>query len=257
KVMGPNGILSNEELTLGIKVIPPFYRTWWFWTLIAFALASLLYSYYHIRRDQRHRLEKIRERIATDLHDDMGSTLSSIRIFSDVARNQLVNTQPQVVPLLEKISTNASQLSDNMQDIIWTIKQDNDKLEDLVTRIREFGLKLCDAKDIAFKVHISESFKTSKLDLEQRRNLYLIFKECLNNAIKYSNCTIIQLFITQQRRHLKMVIEDNGKGFSEEAITKGNGLNNIRKRAMEINGNATIESAPGRGTRIDILINLT
>lgn len=256
KVKGPNGIISNEELTLAITVIPPFYRTWWFWTLIALGIGALLYAYYLIRQGQRDRVEKIRERIATDLHDDMGSTLSSIRIFSDVARNQLSGTQPQVVPMLEKISNNASQLSDNMQDIIWTIKQDHDKLEDLVTRIREFGLKLCDAKDIAFKVQISDSFKTSRLNIEQKRNLYLIFKECLNNAIKYSNCTIIQLFITQQRRHLKMVIEDNGRGFSEESITKGNGLKNIRKRAQEIDGHATIESAPGKGTRIDVLVHL-
>ena len=256
KVEGPNGVISKEELSLGIKVIPPFYRTWWFWTLVAIGLGSLLYAFYRIRRQQRSRLEEIRDRIATDLHDDMGSTLSSIRIFSDVARNQLNGTQPQIVPMLEKISDNASQLSDNIQDIIWTIKQDHDKLEDLVTRIREFGLKLCDAKDINFKVHISDSFKTSRLDLEQKRNLYLIFKECLNNAIKYSNCNIIQLFITQQRKHLKMVIEDNGKGFSETSIAKGNGLNNIRKRALEINGQARIESEEGKGTRIDVLIKL-
>lgn len=256
KMMGPDGIISNEELTLGVRVIPQFYRTWWFWLLVMMGLGSLLYFYYFIRKQQRVRLEQIRNRIATDLHDDMGSTLSSIRIFSDVARSQLINTQPQIVPMLEKISNNASQLSDNMQDIIWTIKQDHDKLEDLVTRIREFGLKLCDAKDIVFKVHISDTFKTSRLDLEQRRNLYLIFKECLNNAIKYSGCTVIQLFITQQRGHLKMVIEDNGKGFHEKEITKGNGLSNIRKRAMEINGSATIESAPGKGTRIDIMMNL-
>ncbi|HYC27547.1 MAG TPA: triple tyrosine motif-containing protein, partial [Chitinophagaceae bacterium] len=256
KVLGPNGVSSKEELSLGVRVIPPFYRTWWFWLLVVVAIGALVYTYYQIRRTQKERLEKIRERIATDLHDDMGSTLSSIRIFSDVAINQLAGTQPQVVPMLEKISNNASQLSDNMQDIIWTIKQDHDKLEDLVARIREFGLKLCDAKDIAFKVHISDSFKTSRLNLEQRRNLYLIFKESLNNAIKYSNCTIIQLFITQQRKHLKMVIEDNGRGFREEGITKGNGLKNIRKRAQEINGSVTIESEPEKGTRIDVLVDL-
>jgi ligand-binding sensor domain-containing protein/signal transduction histidine kinase len=257
KVIGPTGVVSKDELLLRVKVIPPFYRTWWFWLLVALGVGALVYTYYKIREAQKIRLEKIRERIATDLHDDMGSTLSSIRIFSDVARNQLADTQPQVVPMLEKISNNASQLSDNMQDIIWTIKQDHDKLEDLVARIREFGLKLCDAKDIAFKVHISDSFKTSKLNLEQRRNLYLIFKESLNNAIKYSNCTTIQLFITQQRKHLKMVIEDNGKGFSEESISKGNGLKNIRKRAQEINGSVAIDSEPGKGTRIDVLVNLS
>ena len=257
KVRGPNGQMSKEELRLAIKVLPKFYETWWFWTLVMLVSGSILYLFYSIRKEQKNRLEKMRDRIATDLHDDMGSTLSSIRIFSDVVKRQVIDKEPQSVPLLDKISNNAAQLSENMQDIIWTIKQDNDKLEDLVTRIREFGLKLCDAKDIEFKVHISNSFRTSRLNLEQRRNLYLIFKECLNNAIKYSGCDIIQLFITQQGKHLKMVIQDNGKGFKEKEIKKGNGLNNIYKRAKEIKGNATIESGTGNGTRVDVLIKLT
>ena len=257
KVRGPDGVMSKEELNLSIKVLPKFYETWWFWTLIIVVISGILYLFYIIRKEQHSRLEKMRDRIATDLHDDMGSTLSSIRIFSDVVKNQVGEKQPESAPLLDKISNNAAQLSENMQDIIWTIKQDNDKLEDLVTRIREFGLKLCDAKDIEFKIHISDSFRTSRLNLEQRRNLYLIFKECLNNAIKYSGCDIIQLFITQQGRHLKMVIQDNGKGFDEEKVKKGNGLNNIYKRAEEIKGYATIESVNGTGTRIDVLIKLS
>jgi signal transduction histidine kinase/ligand-binding sensor domain-containing protein len=257
KVKGPNGAISKEELTLTIKVLPHFYETWWFWSLIMLAIGAVLYSFYKIKEEQKSRLDKMRDRIATDLHDDMGSTLSSIRIFSDVVKRQVGEKQPQSAPLLDKISNNAAQLSENMQDIIWTIKQDNDKLEDLVTRIREFGLKLCDAKDIEFKVHISDSFRTSRLDLEQRRNLYLIFKECLNNAIKYSGCDIIQLFITQQGKHLKMVIQDNGKGFRENEIKKGNGLNNIIKRAKEIKGTASIESGNDKGTRIDVLIKLS
>lgn len=198
----------------------------------------------------------MRDRIATDLHDDMGSTLSSIRIFSDVLKKRVAEKEPQSAALLDKISNNAAQLSENMQDIIWTIKQDNDKLEDLVTRIREFGLKLCDAKDIEFKVHISDSFRTSRLNLEQRRNLYLIFKESLNNAIKYSGCNIIHLFITQQGKHLKMVIQDNGTGFDPQSVKKGNGLNNIQKRAREVGGTATIEPGKTGGTRVDVLIGL-
>jgi ligand-binding sensor domain-containing protein/two-component sensor histidine kinase len=256
KVRGSNGMMSREELSLSIKVLPKFYETWWFWGLMAVVITGILYSFYTIRKEQATKLEKMRERIATDLHDDMGSTLSSIRIFSDVVKRQVGQKAPQSATLLDKISNNAAQLSENMQDIIWTIKRDNDKLEDLVTRIREFGLKLCDAKDIEFKVHISDSFRTSRLNLEQRRNLYLIFKECLNNAIKYSGCDIIQLFITQQGKHLKMVIQDNGKGFTEWEVVKGNGLNNINKRAKEIGGNATVDSGIGKGTRIDVLVKL-
>ena len=256
KVGGPNGMMSKEELTLEIIVLPKFYETWWFWGLVLVVISGILYLFYTVRKEEQSRIEKMRDRIAMDLHDDMGSTLSSIRIFSDVVKRQ-VGEEAQSAPLLDKISNNAAKLSENMQDIIWTIKQDNDKLEDLVTRIREFGLKLCDARDIEFKVHISDSFRTSRLNLEQRRNLYLIFKESLNNAIKYSGCDIIQLFISQQGRHLKMVIQDNGKGFRETEIKKGNGLNNIYKRAKEIKGNATIESGNGKGTRVDVLIRLS
>ena len=252
-----NGQVSEKDTVLHIRVLPPFWRSNWFAALIVVVLAAIGYAYYILRRRQQTRLEQIRERIATDLHDDMGSTLSSIRIFSDVVKNQIADTRPQAVSMLEKISGNASELSENMQDIIWTIKRDHDRLEDLVARMREFGLKLCDAKDITFKVHVSDSFRTSRLNLEERRNLYLIFKEALNNSVKYSGCTQITLFITQQGKRLKMVIEDNGKGFSEAVVRKGNGLGNMNKRAQEINGQARIESAEGKGTRIDVLIKMT
>ncbi len=251
-----NGQVSNHDTVLRIRVLPPFWRTGWFIALVLVVLGAIAYAYYILRRRQQGRLEQIRERIATDLHDDMGSTLSSIRIFSDVVKTQIGDTRPQAVSMLDKISINASQLSENMQDIIWTIKRDHDRLEDLVARMREFGLKLCDAKDIAFKVHVSDSFRTSRLNLEERRNLYLIFKEALNNSVKYSGCTQISLFITQQGKRLKMVIEDNGKGFREDKIRKGNGLGNMNKRAQEINGQARIESVEGKGTRIDVLVKM-
>lgn len=256
RAVNGNGQVSDKATALRIRVLPPFWRSGWFAALLLLLLGAIAYAYYIMRRRQQGRLEQIRERIATDLHDDMGSTLSSIRIFSDVVKNQIGDTRPQAVSMLEKISGNASQLSENMQDIIWTIKRDHDRLEDLVARMREFGLKLCDAKDIAFKVHVSDSFRTSKLNLEERRNLYLIFKEALNNSVKYSGCSEISLFITQQGKRLKMVIQDNGKGFSEAVIRKGNGLGNMNKRAQEINGHARIDSAEGKGTRIDVLIKL-
>lgn len=256
RAVNGNGVASEADTVMNIRVLPPFWRTWWFGVLVLAALGAIAFSYYQIRKKQKQRLEDIRERIATDLHDDMGSTLSSIRIFSDVVKTQIGDARPQAISMLEKISVNASQLSENMQDIIWTIKRDHDRLEDLVARMREFGLKLCEAKNIAFKVQVSDSFRTSRLNLEERRNLYLVFKEALNNAVKYSGCTEINLFITQQGKRLKMVIEDNGKGFSESTVKKGNGLSNINKRAQEVNGFARIESAEGKGTRIDVLIKL-
>lgn len=255
KASNNDGVWS-EETIYTFKVIPPFQKTVWFrLVIIAFAGLIFLVVYLH-RKQQRKRLETIRNRIATDLHDDMGSTLSSIRIFSDVAKKQIEEVKPETVQLLDRISNNATTLSENMQDIIWTIRSDNDTLEDLVSRMREFGLRVCDAKHIRFNIQISQSFKASKLSLEQRRNLYLIFREALNNAVKYAESSQIDLILNLKSRFLKMEISDNGKGFDPATIKRGNGLNNLEKRAKEIGGQIEIKSQPGKGTCINLMMVL-
>ena len=254
KASNNDGVWSKET-TYTIKVIPPFQQTIWFKLLFVVLAGVLFFIFYVYRKQHRKRLEKIRDRIATDLHDDMGSTLSSIRIFSDVAKKQ-IEEKPETVQLLDRISNNATSLSENMQDIIWTIRSDNDTLEDLVSRMREFGLRVCDAKHIRFNTIVSQSFKASKLSLEQRRNLYLIFREALNNAVKYAESTQIDLVLNLKSRYLKMELTDNGKGFDVEKIKRGNGLNNLETRAKEIGGQLTIKSEPGKGTCINLMVVL-
>jgi ligand-binding sensor domain-containing protein/two-component sensor histidine kinase len=254
KASNNDGVWSNESVYT-IKVNPYFQHTIWFKLLLVVLALMLFMVFMFYRKQQRKGLEKIRNRIATDLHDDMGSTLSSIRIFSDVAKKQ-IEEKPETVQLLDRISNNATSLSENMQDIIWTIRSDNDTLEDLVSRMREFGLRVCDAKNIRFKIIVSQSFKAAKLTLEQRRNLYLIFKESLNNAVKYAEPSQIDLHLNLKSRFLKMEITDNGKGFDIDKIKRGNGLNNLEKRAKEIGGQIDIKSEPGKGTCINLMIVL-
>jgi ligand-binding sensor domain-containing protein/two-component sensor histidine kinase len=254
KASNNDGVWSNESVYT-IKVNPYFQHTIWFKLLLAVLTLMLFLVFMFYRKQQTKGLEKIRNRIATDLHDDMGSTLSSIRIFSDVAKKQ-IEEKPETVKLLDRISNNATSLSENMQDIIWTIRSDNDTLEDLVSRMREFGLRVCDAKNIRFNIIVSQSFKASKLTLEQRRNLYLIFKESLNNAVKYAEASKIDLHLNLKSRFLKMEISDNGKGFDIDKIKRGNGLNNLEKRAKEIGGQIDIKSEPGKGTCINLMMVL-
>jgi signal transduction histidine kinase len=254
KASNNDGVWSVETVYT-IKVIPFFQHTIWFKILVVFLAGLIFLMILYHRKQQRKRLEKIRNRIATDLHDDMGSTLSSIRIFSDVAKKQ-IEEKPETVQLLDRISNNATSLSENMQDIIWTIRSDNDTLEDLVSRMREFGLRVCDAKHIRFNITVSQSFKASKLSLEQRRNHYLIFKEALNNAVKYAECSQIDLILNLKSRFLKMELNDNGKGFDMEKIRRGNGLSNLEKRTKEIGGQITIKSQPGKGTCINLMVIL-
>ena len=255
KASNNDGVWSDETIYT-FKVIPPFQKTVWFRLLIIAFAGIIFLAVYLYRKQQGKRLEKIRNRIATDLHDDMGSTLSSIRIFSDVAKKQIEEVKPETVQLLDRISNNATSLSENMQDIIWTIRSDNDTLEDLVSRMREFGLRVCDAKHITFNTIVSQSFRASKLTLEQRRNLYLIFREALNNAVKYAESTQIDLRLNLKGRFLKMELTDNGKGFHAGTVKRGNGLNNLEKRAKEIGGQIDIKTAPGKGTSINLMVIL-
>ncbi|MGZ3939541.1 MAG: sensor histidine kinase, partial [Flavisolibacter sp.] len=255
KAKNNDGVWSNEA-PFEISVIPPFRDSNWFKLIIVAIIGIGIGVLYWYRRQARIKVEAIRNRIATDLHDDMGSTLSSIRILSDVAKRDVSPQNPRAATMLDKIETDAALLSENMQDIVWTIKTHHNSIGDVVTRMKEYALKIVEAKDISFQTQIAENFKASRLDIAQRRNIYLIFKESINNAVKYSGCSQIQLFITQQNRYLKMVVEDNGCGFDIHTIKKGNGLDNLQKRAVEIKGKVCISSEKGKGTRIDLVVKL-
>jgi streptogramin lyase len=257
KAANNDGVWNEQGITLPIKVIPAFYQTWWFFLLIAALAVGIISIIFRYREQNRLRLEGIRNRIATDLHDDMGSTLSSIRIFSDVVQKQIAPVQPEAVPILQRISSSATTLSESMQDIIWTIQSRHDSLDDVVTRMREFGLKMAEARGVEFKMQISDKFQTTRLDVEQRRNVYLIFKETINNAIKYAECTQISVVLEVSGRNLYLQITDNGKGFDLATIRQGNGLQNLQKRAHEIGGKLSIQSAPGAGTSIELQVRLT
>lgn len=252
KAANNDGVWNQEGLELAVRVIPAYYQTWWFRLLVGLLVVSVGYAIYRNREAQRQKLEDIRNRIATDLHDDMGSTLSSIRIFSDVVQQQIQPVRPEAIPILQRISTSATTLSESMQDIIWTIQTKYDSLEDVVTRMREFGLKMAEAKDIRFTMQVSDKFHSTRLNVEQRRNLYLIFRESLNNAVKYADCTAINVYLTVVGKQLKLVIEDNGRGFDPATVRQGNGLQNLQKRAGEIKGHLSLVSAPGAGTRIEL-----
>lgn len=246
-----NDEVWSEPIALtNLRVIPPFQRTWAFVILLILGVVGIVLLIFSYRTQQRRHVEVIRDRIARDLHDDVGSTLSSIRFFSEFARSKVIN--PEVTPLLQRINESAAALSESLQDIIWTINSKNDQFEDLVTRMRQFGLRVLEVKNIHFNVQVAEDFSSTRLSIEQRRNIYLIFKEATINAAKYAEATEIKLDLKLQKKQLKMVISDNGKGFDLQQVTSGNGLLNMKKRAQEISGILNITSQPGAGTCIEL-----
>ncbi len=259
KAANNDGIWNEKGATLQITVLPPFYQRWWFQLLILVALGGVFFGFLKYREHQRARLDRFREGLARDLHDEMGSTLSSIRFFSEFAKQQIGETTPTVTPVLGRISESANSLSESMQDIIWAMKTKNDQLDDLAARMTEFGLRLLEARNMPLVTHINEDFSGKQLKPEQRRNIYLIFKEAVNNAAKYAEATEVELFLALKNGLLVMKIKDNGKGFEPGSLTAGgggNGLRNMELRASDIGGKVEIVSKVGEGTSVELRVRV-
>ncbi len=193
-------------------------------------------------------IERMRNTIARDLHDDIGSTLSSINILSQVA---LAEKGDNSQNYLQRIGDQSARIMEDMSDIVWSINPHNDSMSQIIIRMREFSTELFESKNIdyQFSEKVSEGLT---LDSDKRKNLFLIFKETINNAAKYSNASKIEIKLSQIDHTLVMSIKDNGQGFDEHTIKSGNGLRNLRERAREINGIVTLKSVVGEGTEMEL-----
>ena len=243
-----DGVWSPHEASLIIIITPPFWQTWWFRTLVVLAVAALVYGVYRYRLSHILRLQNIRNRIAADLHDDIGSTLNSISVYSEVAKKD----QDGKMEALEMIGQSSRKVIDAMSDIVWTINPDNDSFEKIILRMRSLSYNLLRAKQIDFSFKADENMNGIKLSLEERRNFYLIFKEALNNLIKYSNARKASVTLSRNSSHIYLLICDDGIGFDTTRKYNGNGLINMRKRSKEINAQLDIESGEAIGTSIEL-----
>ena len=211
-------------------------------------LSFFVYNYYRTR--QQLRLQTLRNKIASDLHDDVGSTLSSIFIFSQMAQQQ----SKEVIPLLDIIGESSGKMLDAMADIVWTINPENDQFEKIISRMKNFSYELLGAKKIDFEFVADDDVTKVNVPMEVRKNLYLIFKEATNNMVKYAQADKAMFSIKGEKNNLTMIIHDNGKGFDVNGSTTGNGLKNMRKRAEEIGARLVIDSLPGNGTTIEFSV---
>jgi ligand-binding sensor domain-containing protein/two-component sensor histidine kinase len=256
KAGSSDGIWS-DEVSIPIHIITPFFMTWWFYLLCTLAFAGIVYSIYRIRLDRLLALQRIRNKIATDLHDDVGSTLSSINMLTRLAQSKTGTDQPRVKQLLEKIRSSSENMMENMSDIVWSINAENDLVENLVVRMKEFAADILESKNIDFIFTADESLMKTKLPLSIRRDFYLIYKEAINNLAKYSECSHAEIKIfseTPRSFHgnslLILRVADDGKGFDAEKSFSGNGLKNYKIRSEKINAQFEIRSSIGNGTEV-------
>jgi two-component system, NarL family, sensor histidine kinase UhpB len=210
----------------------------------------LLFGYRSYRTRQVQRLQVIRNKIAGDLHDDIGSTLNSISIYSEVARRK----GDQQDEALEMIGEASRKIIDAMSDIVWTINPDNDNFGKIIFRMKSLAYNLFRAKKIEYSFYADDALDSKKLSLEDRRNLYLVFKESINNLVKYSNATNVDITLINDKDFIKLHIKDNGVGFNTSQENTGNGLKNMKRRADEMKASYRLESAIGKGTEIELIL---
>ncbi|MNM87167.1 Sensor histidine kinase ComP [compost metagenome] len=241
---------------LPIYIKPAFYQTWWFFAVIILLILLGIFILHRYRLKRLLEVHRLREKVARDLHDDVGSTLTSIHILSEVAKKDLSEQHYLVQTYLDRIGANSSQMMQAMDDIVWSIKPDNDLLQKIVARMREHAALILDPLKIQCIFKADDSIRNIKLDMEQRRNLFLIYKEALNNISKYAEATLVDIHIRAGASHIELLIKDNGKGFDSSKQQSGNGLFNMHQRSKALGGELKISSSKGVGTSISLIMKI-
>jgi signal transduction histidine kinase len=262
-VTGANtdGVWNQTPISMKIIVLPYWYQTLLFKIVLFSLLAIALYAFYRYRLKQGLKLEKLRNRIARDLHDEIGSTLSSISIYAASAKKVSAGND-KAENILSKINSGTSEMMEAMSDIVWAVNTGSGHFYDLANRVRSFAVQVTEAKNMELRFTENKDLPDLALNMEQRKNIYLICKEAVSNAVKYSECTLLEVLITKENRRLHIHIHDNGKGFESNRLEAnnsahsfgGNGIKNMRSRAAEIGAVLELNTFPGAGTSLKLIV---
>ncbi len=289
RAVGADGVVSARPASVSFKILPPIWLRWWFMALATLLTIGLLYFFYryrmaHLREvnaalDEAKRAEeglsqaraerltelaRVRTRIATDLHDDIGASLTQIAILSEVARQQKMQGNGASLEPLNSIVSVSNELVETMSDIVWAINPEKDRLQDLIQRMRRFASDLLIAKGVQLEFNAPTYVLEMPLGANARREVFLIFKESLTNVAKHARATLVKIDFDMSPADLKLSITDDGQGFDLEtrgpalaAREKGgHGIFSMKKRAMELNGRLDISSKVGQGTTITFQLPL-
>jgi signal transduction histidine kinase/ligand-binding sensor domain-containing protein len=270
RAVNGEGVASARPAMASFTILPPVWRRWWFLALAAAILAipvSLIIRYRHerkraeqsLQREKEERLrelEEVRSRIAKDLHDDVGSSLTQVSLLTEVARQAMNGASEFAGEQLSIVAKLSRELVDSMSDIVWAVNPQKDRLDDLTHRMRRFASNLFTAQQIDFQFHTPDEDQEVKIGANMRRELFLIFKEGVNNIARHSKCARADLEFRFEGQRLFLKMRDDGRGFDHSQEGTGNGLVNMRERAHASGGDISIVSTPGNGTMVSVTIPL-
>jgi signal transduction histidine kinase len=247
KAIDQHGIQSESPAVFQFQILPPVWQRWWFLALAGLAVGGVLYAFYKYRLSKVVELERVRTRIATDLHDDIGSNLT--RIVTSGALNQR-GQNGSTEKMLPAIANIARESVASMNDIVWAISPEHDRVLDLTRRMRQHAEEVFTSRDIDLTFVSGSSDSELRLTVGVRRDVLLIFKEAVNNAARHSGCTKVEIDFGCTGTRLDLRIADNGSGFVENPEHDGHGLSSMARRAAALGGKLTIRSGLDDGTTV-------
>ena len=251
----------SKPLTLGLDVETSLTETLWFWPSMAvyalLLLGAAIYFFLLYNFRQKLKLHSLRNRIAADLHDEVGATLSSIAISTHLIAKKWGNQTPDMLSILNQIKSDSEDTIQVIRDTVWTLNSDNDSAAQLFEKMRSLAFQVLAPQDIALQFDNQIPADNSlKFSMEQRQNLYLIFKEAINNILKHAEATKVNVECIMKNEEFSLIITDNGKGFDSSEKYEGNGLKNFKKRAQESFMNFKLSSKAGEGTKLELKITV-
>jgi signal transduction histidine kinase len=247
---------------MAFVIPPPVWQRWWFLALAAALAAAGIYEIYRARLQRLLAIERVRTRIATDLHDDLGASLSRVSILSEVIKQRLDPVDDVSASLLGEIADSSRGLVGSLRDTVWAIDARHDTLGDLAARVRQLASTVFDARGIAWRLDIAADAARLALDSEQRRHLLLFFKEAVHNIARHADCRAVELAVTADHRQVICRARDDGRGFDvpaeiAAAAARGSrGLQSMAARAAQLGGHFEAGSAAGQGTVLTLTVPL-
>jgi len=252
---------SEAPARLSFAVLPPYWRTWWFAAGLAALLLAGIYGVYRVRLTRLLALERVRTDIATDLHDDIGASLSRTAILAEVVRRDVATANPTAAERLDQIARSAREVVDGMADVVWSLDPGSDEFGELVARVRAFASAVLPASGVAFSVDGPDAAATlaAKVGAEPRRQVYLVIKEAISNVARHAHAKNASISLALAAGTIEVRVSDDGRGFSAGAAGAspsfgGNGLRNMKARVSRCHGVFELDSRPGHGTRIALRV---
>jgi signal transduction histidine kinase len=261
RAIGPAGQISAVPATVPFTVPPPVWRRGWFLALFAAMFASLLVGAHRLRLRRLLALERIRTRIAADLHDDLGASLARVSLLTEAIRRTMRDHPGAAERMLSEIGETSRSLVSAAGDIAFSIDPGRVNLEALVARVRRFAEELLAGIDAEWLIKVEGETATVILSSDQRRHLLAILKEALYNAVRHGRPRRLAMTLSVRSDVLEVDLVDDGRGFAPDTADRpdmatGNGLRNMRKRAGELHGQLVVDSSPGAGTRVRLVVPL-